>query len=275
MLSLLLSFSAAAQPHDAAPVAELSVASLNIWGLAWPLAKRRGQRMRTLETLNLDSYDLVGMQEVWRGAYRRIPWRERIRRPQARGDSGLAVTGRLPLLTEPTLVPFAASAGVERVKRKGVIVSQLAVPEVGPVWVYVTHLQAGQRSGSVRAEQARELLALVEENQGPSIIIGDFNLYQDHALDAQTEQRLADAGLEDAALSIGAPQATYVADNPYIWRGEDGERFDRIYLRSSGSITLEVIEAAVLSYEEPLSDHQPLTVRVRVLRDTRQAHSDR
>ena len=112
MLSLLLSFSAAAENLESAPVAELSVASINIWGLSWPIAKQRGQRMRALDSLALDSYDVVGMQEVWRGAYRRIPWRERIQRPTDRGDSGLALTGRLPLLTAPILVPFAASAGV-------------------------------------------------------------------------------------------------------------------------------------------------------------------
>ena len=274
MLALLLSFSAAAENLETVP-AEISVVSINIWGLAWPIARQRGQRMRALDTLDLTAYDVVGMQEVWRGAYRRIPWRDRIHRPQSRGDSGLALAGRLPLLTEPTLIPFVASAGVERLKGKGILVSQVAVPDVGPVWIYVTHFQAGHRAGAVRAEQATELLALVEENQGPSIIIGDFNLYQRSEHDAQTEQRLAAAGMQDIALELGAPQATYVAENPYIWEGEDGERFDRIYLRSSDEIALEAVETAVLSYEVPLSDHQPLTARIRVIRSTRQPHSDR
>ena len=43
MLSLLLSFSAAAENLESDPVAELSVASINIWGLSWPIAKQRGQ----------------------------------------------------------------------------------------------------------------------------------------------------------------------------------------------------------------------------------------
>ena len=275
MLSLLLSFSAAAENLESDPVAELSVASINIWGLSWPIAKQRGQRMRALSTLELDSYDVVGMQEVWRGAYRRIPWRERIQRPAARGDSGLALTGQLPLLTTPILIPFTASAGVERLKGKGILISQIAVPDIGPVWVYVTHFQAGSRSGDVRAAQAEELLALLADNPGPSIVIGDFNLYQQHERDAQTEQRLAGAGLQDVALALENPQATYIADNPYIWKNEDGERFDRIYLRSGEGIALEAVETAVLAYEEPLSDHQPLTARIRVRRDNRKASRGR
>lgn len=274
MLPLILSFSAAAENLEMAPVAEISVVSINIWGLAWPIAKKRGQRMRALGSLDLESYDVVGMQEVWRGAHRRIPWRARIERPQTRGDSGLALTGRLPVLIEPRLVPFVASAGVERLKKKGILVSQIAVPDVGPVWIVVTHFQAGPRAGSVRAAQAAELLAVMEDNPGPSIIIGDFNLYRQHDVDAQTEQRLADAGLVDIALELGDPEATYVAENPYTWKGEEGERFDRIYLRSSDEVALEAVASAVLSYEEPLSDHQPLTARIRVLRNTR-AHSDR
>ena len=275
MLSLLLSFSAAAENLESDPVAELSVASINIWGLSWPIAKQRGQRMRALSTLELDSYDVVGMQEVWRGAYRRIPWRERIQRPAARGDSGLALTGQLPLLTTPILIPFTASAGVERLKGKGILISQIAVPDIGPVWVYVTHFQAGSRAGDVRAAQAEELLALLADSPGPSIVIGDFNLYQQHERDAQTEQRLAGAGLQDVALALENPQATYIADNPYIWKNEDGERFDRIYLRSGEGIALEAVETAVLAYEEPLSDHQPLTARIRVRRDNRKASRGR
>ena len=275
MLSLLLSFSAAAENLESDPVAELSVASINIWGLSWPIAKQRGQRMRALSTLELDSYDVVGMQEVWRGAYRRIPWRERIQRPAARGDSGLALTGQLPLLTTPILIPFTASAGVERLKGKGILISQIAVPDIGPVWVYVTHFQAGSRVGDVRAAQAEELLALLADSPGPSIVIGDFNLYQQHERDAQTEQRLAGAGLQDVALALENPQATYIADNPYIWKNEDGERFDRIYLRSGEGIALEAVETAVLAYEEPLSDHQPLTARIRVRRDNRKASRGR
>lgn len=264
MLPLLLSLTAHADPPAATEI-EIEVLSLNIWGLAWPISKRRGPRMQQLHTLDLTDYDVVGLQEVWRGAWRRIPWREDILRPQARGDSGLALTGRL--VTEPpSLVRFQTSTGVERLKGKGILIGQVTVPDIGPLWVFVTHLQAGPRSGEERAAQADQLIDLLDEHPGPAVVIGDFNLYRDHPLDADTEQRLADAGLKDAALHAGDPEATYIAENPYIWKGEDGERFDRIYLRSGPQTRLKTVQADVLDYDEPLSDHQPVLVRIQVTR---------
>ena len=266
MLPLLLSLVAHAVP-DPQAAAEIEVLSINIWGLSWPISRRRGPRMRQLHTLSLTDYDVVGIQEVWRGAYRRIPWREAIQRPAARGDSGLGLTGRLIDGVAPTLLPFQTRTGLERLKGKGILISRVTVPEVGAVWVYVTHLQAGSGSGEQRAAQVEQLLAAVAERPGPAVIIGDFNLYRDHPIDAQTEHRLAQAGLQDVALLAGAPAATYTADNPYIWKGEDGERFDRIYLRSSPQTRLELIHTAVLPYDEPLSDHQPIAARIRVVRE--------
>lgn len=268
MTPLLLALTAAAEPAAepaSEPIARLRVMSLNVWGLAWPISKRRGSRMRDLDTLNLDDYDVVGMQEVWRGAWRRIPWRQRIRLPDTRADSGLGLTGRLSQEAgEPILVPFEATVGFERLKGKGILISTVAVPEVGDVWVYVTHFQAGPGAGSVRSAQADELVALMAERPGPAVVLGDFNLYRDHPADLATEARLAAAGLQDAALLSGTPQATYIAENPYIWRGEEGERFDRIYLRDGEDIELSLSAAEVLMYDEPLSDHQPVTATIEV-----------
>ena len=274
MLSLLLLLVAAATEPPSVlpsePVAEIDVLSINIWGLPWPISKHRVSRMQHLDELNFDAYDVVGVQEVWRGAWRRIPDRQRIRRPETCADSGLGLTGRLADRAKTlTLVPFAATTGVERLKGKGILLSEVAVPDLGAIWVYVIHFQAGPDSGDVRAAQAEELLMLLEARPGPAVVIGDFNLYRDHALDAATEQRLAEAGLQDAALRVGAPSATYIADNPYIWKGEGGERFDRIYLRDGPDVALEVSSVAVLSYAppaftEPLSDHQPITARIRL-----------
>jgi endonuclease/exonuclease/phosphatase family metal-dependent hydrolase len=251
----------------AEPIARLEVMSLNIWGLAWPLSKKRGPRMRSLDALKLDEYDVVGIQEVWRGAWRRIPWRERIQRPDTRADSGLGLTGRLPeTASTPTLVPFAATAGFERLKGKGILISTVAVPEIGDVWVYVTHFQAGSGAGTVRAAQAEELMALMDARPGPAVVLGDFNLYRDHPIDAATETQLAASGLRDVAVLSGAPQATYIAENPYTWRGENGERFDRIYLRDGEGIQLILATSAVLMYDDPLSDHQPVTATIEVRR---------
>ena len=175
----------------------------------------------------------------------------------------------------PTLVPFAATAGVERFKDKGILLTTIDIPDGPPVWVYVTHFQAGPDAGAVRSEQAAQLLSLMDERPGPAIVIGDFNLYSNHAIDSGTEAAFAAAGLQDGALKDGTPQPTYITENPYIWKGEDGERFDRIYVRDGDGVRLVVDDVSVLSYDTPLSDHQPVVASIAVLPDDAQASASR
>jgi len=242
---------------------EIDVLCANLWGLAWPLSKDRGDRLSAApEALNFSDYDFVGLQEVWRGAHKHLEGEVRL--PDVQVDSGLAVTGKLTAGAPMALHTFEASVGVERFKRKGVLVTQLDVPDYGPVWAYVTHLQAGQAYGEVREAQARELLALVAAAPGPAIILGDFNLHEGDPADDAVAALLTGAGLRDAALIADSEEPTYRADNPYIWAAASGERFDRVYLMDGDTASLELLEVEVLDYAQPLSDHQPVRVKVRV-----------
>jgi len=261
--AFLMAPAAMASPADAAGIKEIDILCANLWGLAWPLSKDRSERLKAApEALNFADYDFVGLQEVWRGAYKHLEGDVRL--PDVQVDSGLAVTGKLATDAPIALHTFEASVGVERFKRKGVLVMQLDVPDFGPVWAFVTHLQAGQSYGEIREAQARELLELVAAAPGPALILGDFNLHEGDPADDVVAALFAEAGLRDAALVAGSDEPTYRADNPYIWAPAGGERFDRVYLKDGDSAALTLLEVEVLDYEQALSDHQPVRVKVQM-----------
>ncbi len=265
LIGQLLAPALAASPAAAgARDPELDILCVNLWGLAWPLSRDRGERLAAApEALDFEGYDLVGLQEVWRGAARYLP-EGSVRRPTVQLDSGLAVAGRMAGGARLALHTFEHSAGVERLVRKGVLVAQLDVPEAGAVWVLVTHLQAGPGYGAIRLAQAEELLELLDAAPGPALVIGDFNLHRDDPADLEVEALLADAGLRDAALLAGEGAPTYTDANPYAWAPASGERFDRIYLRDGGGTALELVDFEVLDYDRPLSDHQPVRATLRL-----------
>ncbi len=244
--------------------AELDVLCTNIWGLAWPLSRDRRERLpRVGLERDFQSYDLVAVQELWRGARRRVggPWTA----PGGSGDSGLALAGRLAAGATIHLEPFRESAGVERLKRKGILVAEVPVEGLErPLLVFVTHFQAGDPYGGVREAQALQLVELLALHEGPALVLGDFNLHRDNAADSRAERVLVRAGLRDVAVALDRLEPTYVETNPYAWPGAHGERFDRVYVRDGESVSVRPLEVEVLHDAEPISDHQPLRVRVRV-----------
>lgn len=224
-----------------AKAAELNVVSWNTWGLPFPFASepRKGRFPGINERLEEMGVDIAGLQEVWRGArsllhLRGLHW------PGQGGDSGLA------LLTEhqassPRLYPFRSGSGVDKLKKKGVLASQVTVDDED-IWVLVTHMQAGtgKRAQAARRDQIEQLSELVESLEGPTVVMGDFNLYDDLDLDLEAAQRLRDAGLVDAGSHAGPTHTT------------EPHRLDRIYLRE--------LQATELTVEHPrgLSDHRPV-----------------
>ena len=71
----------------------LDILTLNVWGLPWPLSRKRGLRMKRIRACLADRQDdLVGVQELWGGTHRALP---QLRRGSGSGDSGLAIGGRL------------------------------------------------------------------------------------------------------------------------------------------------------------------------------------
>lgn len=263
---LLLSVALAQDPSTEPLPGDFTVMTWNVWGLPWPLSVDRTERLSEVPQ-ELDRADVVGIQEAWSGALRRLD--SPLVLPQEQpGDSGLALAGALCGETSRALFhPFTVRTGSERFKRKGILETDVVVDGV-LVRVYNTHLQHGSRSAPVRSAQIAQLLQLLDEHDLPAVVLGDFNFYNTDALDQQTEQVMAHAGLRDVASELARPQATFRFDNRYAQRSglEEGrERFDRVYVRDGAEIRVEARDVEVLRYRNrPLSDHQPVRAALRL-----------
>lgn len=230
---------------------QLDVVTWNAWGLPSPIAQKRKARLPQIaDWLDAEGYDVVGLQEVWRGA-RGLLARVRPYLPAADGDSGLALVTRHPL-RELELHPYEAARGVDAWKAKGVLEAEVEI-DGAPVHVAVTHLQAGgsARSATVRAAQIDQMLSWItaDGDDRPTVLMGDFNLYDGQEADEASLQRLHDAGFVDAVAAVGEHRGTY----PGV-----SHRFDRIFVRGAVSPSA----AAVLEEAAPLSDHLPVSATV-------------
>jgi endonuclease/exonuclease/phosphatase family metal-dependent hydrolase len=239
---------------------ELTVVSLNAWGLPAPLAPDRAARMGSLgawiDTLDAD---LVGLQELWDGAVPLVDLDLTLSRDG--GDDGLAmVSGHH--LEEVGVRRFRDARSFDALKRKGILRARLVRPSGPDVWVFVTHLQAGygRANAAVRERQLAELSAWLAETQGPVLVLGDFNVDERHPEDAPFLETVGRLGLVDAAAAVGVTDGTYPGD---------GRRYDRVFARDGGGWRITAEHAAVVQYgvaggPERLSDHLPLVVRLRV-----------
>lgn len=250
MVLTILALSAVAA--DVQP-ARMSVATVNAWGLPPPIAPGRARRLPQLSRwLERESLDLVGLQEVWRGA-RALLDPMGLRLPGHGGDSGLGVVTPHPVLEPPVLEPFTAGRGVDAWKSKGVLHTVVDLPLVGRSCVLVTHLQAGRadRFAEVRAAQVDQLLAVVNRCAGPVLLLGDFNLEGRSQIDERSRGRLEGAGLADLAPAAGPTHRV-------------GERYDRIYLRTPARGDWHVTSATAVAWplDAVLSDHLPVRATV-------------
>ena len=212
----------------------LNLMTLNAWGLPFPLAWwRRGPRFERIRALlPLDALHF----------------------PLASGDTGLGARTRLPVL-DRLEHRFARAVGSDRLVRKGVLGLRLDL--AGGLWALNTHLQAGISAAAraVRSEQIDEIVRLLDGLDGPAVLMGDLNLYDE---DAAAVARLEEAGLRDAAT-----EADTLAHTPR-W---EAARLDRILLRDGGGTTLRIEALQViddLASGGALSDHHAVSARIRL-----------
>jgi len=188
-------------------------------------------------------FDVAALEEMWRGALRlfHVPG---LTTPDRSGDSGLALMTKFQV-REKRIHSYSSEIGFDRFKSKGVLSADL---DVGGemLTVAVTHLQAGHgvRAAIVRDSQVSELLQVLDRAK-PTVLLGDFNTYEDQATDIRTIRRLEDAGFVDVAARIGATDPTY----PGL-----SDRFDRIYVRETPGRCLAPRSARVV--DAHLSDHR-------------------
>ncbi len=252
---MLFASPAMAECPDQAGDSELDVVTFNAWGLPAPIAKRRRSRLPQISNwLNEQGYDVVGLQEVWRGALPMLSLDRLFAPPSPQGDSGLALYSRLNV-RQSSISHFETARGIERLKEKGWMTSTVDVPGFGELAVWNTHLQAqyGDKQAKVRSRQMTQILEQAARNPGPMVLVGDFNLYSSLDEDRITHDRIVAAGFVDVADATGTDTLTY--DQP----GEH-ERFDRVYVRNTDGRCLSAKAVEVIEYEEgmALSDHKPV-----------------
>jgi len=228
----------------------LSVATLNAWGLPSPVASdRRGRMPLIAKWLQDRRYDVAGLEEMWKGALRlfHVPG---LTTPDRDVDSGLALMTKYQV-REKQLHTYSAEVGFDRLKSKGVLSADLDV-DGKMLTVAVTHLQAGRgaRAAYVRDSQVSELLRVLDRSK-PTVLLGDFNMYEDQSTDARSIHRLETAGFVDVAARIGATDPTY----PGL-----SDRFDRIYVRETQDRCLSPKSASVI--DAHLSDHRAVEATI-------------
>lgn len=245
-----------------AQAGDVDVVTLNTWGLPSPITPDRAGRLGRAESwIDGLQADVVGLEEVWRGARPFLVSLPGLHLPDATADSGLGLV--TPHEVEGLGVrSYRSARGLDALKSKGLLQATVQLAD-GPVAVFVTHLQAGRSANdaAVRADQVDQLLAQVSRVGLPAIIMGDFNLYDKQPDDDATAQQLIDAGLVDAAATAGVIEPTYPGYP---------DRYDRIYVLDSDTSHWTVIGAQVIGYDKDpdtpapdrVSDHSPVTAKL-------------
>jgi len=149
-------------------------------------------------------------------------------------------------------------ASADCLSLKGFSVSTTTFADGIEIDIYNLHLDAGRADFEIRAENVAELTAhILEHSEGRAVVVGgDFNLHLDRDPDAdQFAGLLADTGLTDVCTELAC-------DEP--------NRIDKVLYRSSESVAIAALdwrnESADFTRDdgEPLSDHDPVAVRLEV-----------
>jgi len=212
--------------------------------------------VRVLRSLDAD---LVGLQEIDRGTRRagRIDQVGELAHQAGfrhhhfframcidSGEYGLGLLCRWPL-AETRVVELPSAPGLE----PRILASATVDLPQAPLGVYVTHLTHVDKRSGLRAAQARAIALRVAENDGPRLLLGDFN-----SLPGSRAHRLLRRSLRDVFREVG--------------RGRGGTfpllsvlpamRIDYAF----ASAQLELTGAAVV--RTAASDHYPLVAEVSV-----------
>ncbi len=231
--------------------------TVNVWGLPSPIAEDRAGRLpKVAEWLAAADPDLVGIQELWRGARAMLAVPGLFTPHLDAGDTGLAMLSRGDARDVQASM-FGDERGFDALKSKGMLEAMIDL-DGRDVHVLVTHLQAGSgdRNAAVRAHQVSEILSRLDGEADPSVVLGDFNLYSGNGIDRATERALEAAGLIDAAAVSGDGSPTYPGTQ---------DRYDRILLRSGSAAAWTVADAHVVHWPDTrLSDHYAVAATVRL-----------
>lgn len=258
-----------ARPAQVRPQAEpgvtLTVLTQNTFGLPSPIGtdlKTRFGRMGPA----LSGYDFAGLQETFTGEAGRLlkdagysyGYWERKSGGLLGINSGLMTLSRHPIVgTRYQHYRFAND--FDFLARKGITLTRVMVPGVGPVDVYNTHLQA-QGYERIRVTQVEDLVKFIRKHdQGfPTLLLGDFNARTDSPSQRLMQQEL---GIRDTFGEANPGAPGYTDD------GEGGQRIDYIFVLPNATWDIDVVASQVVNQDAQghptISDHRGVASTLR------------
>lgn len=226
-----------APPQPNSGKGQLHVLTYNVWGLPGPLSTHRKERFERLGE-SLKGYDVVTLQETFSDdieilnqttdfAYHARHNNDGL----IRYGSGLYTLSKYPIL-KTEFRQFKSCTTADCLARKGVLLTRIKHPTIGPVDIYTTHYQAEQKAASEKIriqEDNRVLQEFIQEVNSPHpvIITGDFNFLPEKSEYNNLMQRLP---VVDVFKSLypNDPGYTSHPDNPYK-KGVVAQRLDYIF----------------------------------------------
>lgn len=258
---------------------ELRILTYNVWGLPGPLVKNRKERFERLGS-QLNAYDVVTLQETFSNDIEVLskttgfPYHERYNNSSFyRLGSGLYVLSKYPIL-KTDYMAFDRCTVADCLARKGVLMTRIDHPKIGPIDLYTTHYQAEdlEKAQKIRIEEDNLILQeLMHRNRSnnPVIVTGDFNSVPDGP---EYEDLMSRLPLVDSFRQIHPqdPGYTSSADNPYKAGQADkvSERIDYIFYLPKEGVKYQVLDSQVTLNQAVdgyvLSDHYGVSARLRI-----------
>ena len=269
----------------------MRLATLNVWGLPWPISREGSARMDAIGArLPALALDWMVFQEVWtegarlrlidagRGAGLVHAWHREL----ALGGSGLLVLAREPFQA-PHFQAYAVRGFPQRVWHgdyhggKGFCALRFDTP-LGALTLIDTHLHAQYGDDAYndeyphRVAQVVQLSAAIAAISTPVVAAGDFNMSEgrrEYAIFTGLTK------MRDAAAELDRRQPTTIGANPY--RKErlphDDERIDYVFTRDGEGVRVRVRRIERIFDETPAgaaaaySDHAGLLAEIELRRD--------
>ena len=269
----------------------MRLATLNVWGLPWPISREGSARMDAIGA-RLPSLELdwMAFQEVWtenarlrlidagRSAGLVHAWHL----GPALGGSGLLVLSRAPF-EQTRFEAYVVRGFPQRIWHadyhggKGFCALRVATAG-GAITLIDTHLHAQYGDDAYddeyphRVAQTVQIAAAIAGTSNPVLAAGDFNM---------TEGRREYAiftglsGMRDAAAELDRRQPTTLGTNPYRHEHapHDDERIDYVFTRDGDGARLRVRSIERIFDEPPAggpaaySDHAGLVAEIELVSD--------
>ncbi len=272
---------------------DLKILTFNIWDIPFWFCVNRKRRMARLGAfLKEKNTDVLCLQENFDVLHRRLMHKtlgetiynlhnnhHKTRRvflyKKFDKTGGLATYSKFPIVNTE-FVPFKKPLLMslpEKLGSKGFLKTLIKTPKgnIMVVNVHFLHGLAGT-ARSLRNMQIKQLIENLRSVKNTVILAGDFNDEANSHIDNFSHE-FRGAGFSDAALFLKKiPQPTLLTSNKYTsilfqYRGNKSERYDHIFIRNCKRVILKVLDLeTLLQPEDPLSDHEPVMAKLRLVK---------